>query len=94
MTDDYGSLMNFCKKVVTQAPNAYKEANNLLNSVATKRKKCKEHFYKMKSDVDRYGHELEKHRRLQYADDISAGVEELEDSIIQRLVLGISSDRD
>ncbi len=48
----------------------------------------------MKSEIDRYGHELEEHRKHQYSDDTSAGDEESEHSIIQRLALGICRDRD
>ncbi|KFZ11401.1 hypothetical protein V501_04781 [Pseudogymnoascus sp. VKM F-4519 (FW-2642)] len=90
----YGDLVNFTKITVIQAQKAYEEAKGLLNSVLTKRETCRERFYKLKSEIERYGNGLEEYRRQFHSDGVSPGDGESEHSISHRLALGISGDGD
>jgi hypothetical protein len=48
---------------LTEAQNDYKEARGYLSKVLSEREACKERFYKLKSKIKWFGHELEEHRR-------------------------------
>ena len=94
ITDYYGDLVNFSKITVIQAQNAYEEARGLLNNVLTERETCRERLYKLKSEIELFRHELEEHRRHFNSDGVPPGDGESKHSMAQRLVLGISADRD
>jgi hypothetical protein len=89
MTDHHGDHLNFSKITVIQAQNDYKEAKGRLSNVLSERETCRERLYKLKSEIERFGHELEEHRRHFYSDGDAPS-----DGETQRLVLGISDDRD
>ncbi|OBT70534.1 hypothetical protein VF21_10449 [Pseudogymnoascus sp. 05NY08] len=95
-TDDtQADVMNFSKISVIQAQNDYKEARGRLSKVLSEREACKERFYKLKSEIERFGHELEEHRRHFHSDGDAPSDAESQLSITQRqLVLEISGDRD
>ncbi|KFX93074.1 hypothetical protein V490_05021, partial [Pseudogymnoascus sp. VKM F-3557] len=94
MTDHHGDHLNFSKMTVIQTQNDYKEAKGRLSNVLSERETCRERFYKLKSEIERFGHELEEHRRHFYSDGDAPSDEEPKLSMTQRLVLGISGDRD
>ncbi|KFY99056.1 hypothetical protein V498_01030 [Pseudogymnoascus sp. VKM F-4517 (FW-2822)] len=91
---DYGHLVNFSKMDVFQAQNAYEEARGLLNNVLTERETCRERLYMFRSEIERFRHELEEHRRHFNSDNVPPGDGDSNHSMAQRLVLGISADRD
>ncbi|KFZ24293.1 hypothetical protein V502_01233 [Pseudogymnoascus sp. VKM F-4520 (FW-2644)] len=94
ITDYYGHLLNFSKTNVFQAQNAYEEARGLLKNVLSEREKCRGRFYKLKTEIEQFGNELEEHRRHFNSDGVYPGDGESKHSMTQRLVLGISADGD
>jgi hypothetical protein len=93
ITDYYGHLVNFSKITVIQAQNAYEEARGLLNNVLSEREMCRGRLYTLKTEIERFGHELEEHRRHFNSDSVSPDDGESEHSMSQ-LALGICGDRD
>ena len=80
---------------MTEAKNGYKEARGRLSNALSERETCREGFYKSKSEIERFGHELEEHRRHFHSDGDAPGNGESQLSITQQqLVLEISGDRD
>ncbi|OBT60966.1 hypothetical protein VE03_09767 [Pseudogymnoascus sp. 23342-1-I1] len=78
-----------------EAENDYKETKGRLNNVLSEREACKERIYKLKSEIERFGHELEEHRRHFHSDGDASSDGESQLSITQRqLVLEISGNRD
>ncbi|KFY03128.1 hypothetical protein V490_00275 [Pseudogymnoascus sp. VKM F-3557] len=94
VTDYGGHLVNFSKITFIQAQHAYEEARNILNNVLSERKTCRGRFYELKTEIGRFRHELEEHRRHFDSDSVSPGDGESKHSMTQRLVLGISANRD
>lgn len=89
---DHGDFLNSQKRAVIQARNAYQEAKGLLLTVVAEWEMCRERFYKLRSEIEWCGEQIERHKKLFYADDGLTDSGELEYSIGQRLVLGIASD--
>lgn len=80
---------------MAEAENGYKEAKGRLSNVLSKREACKERYNMLKSEIERFGHKLEEHRRHLHSDDDAPSDGESQLSITQRqLVLEISGDRD
>ena len=94
VTDDYGELVDFSQTTLVQAQKAYKEAKGLFNNVLIERRTCRERFYKLKSELERYGNGLEEYRRQFDSDGVWPGDGESDHSISHQLALGISGDRD
>jgi hypothetical protein len=63
MTGHHGDHLNFNKITVIQAQNDYKEARGRLGNVLSERESCRDRLYKLKSEIERFAHELEEHRR-------------------------------
>lgn len=93
ITECYGDLVDFSKITVIQAQNVFQEAEGLLDIVLTERDICRERFYKLKSEIQRYGNGLEEHRRQFHSDDVLPGDGESEHSTSHRLALGICGDK-
>lgn len=55
--------MNFSKTAVIQAQEEYKKARGLLDTVYTKLEECREHFVKLKGEIERCADGLEEYRR-------------------------------
>lgn len=94
MTDHHGDHLNFSKITVIRAQNDYKEASGRLSNVLSERETCRERFYKLKSEIERFGYKLEEHRRHFNSDGVSPSDGVSKHSMTQRLVLEISADRD
>ncbi|KFY31271.1 hypothetical protein V493_01252 [Pseudogymnoascus sp. VKM F-4281 (FW-2241)] len=93
-TTDHGDHPNVSKIAVIQAQTDYKVARRSLRNVLRERETCRELLNKLKSEIEQFVHELDEHRRHFNSDGVYPNDGESKHSMTQRLVLGISGDRD